>query len=78
MRRGVENLMRLAGLKLADAIRMATINAAGAGRLPGRSRGLVAGDRADILQFRMNGGAIEILALWVGGRRIEKDGSATS
>jgi N-acetylglucosamine-6-phosphate deacetylase len=75
MRRGVENLMRLAGLKLADAIRMATINAAAAGRLPGRSRGLMAGDRADILQFRMNGGAIEILALWVGGRRIEKDGA---
>jgi hypothetical protein len=39
---------------------------------------VVAGDRADILQFRMNGGAIEILALWVGGHRIEKDGSATS
>ena len=67
MRRGVENLMRLAALPLADAVRMATINAARAGRVHGRFGGLVPGDRADILQFRVTGGEIEILALWIGG-----------
>ncbi len=69
MRRGVENLMRLAGLPLADAVRMATVNAARAGRVPGRAAGLVTGERADILQFRLNGGAIEIQHLWIGGEQ---------
>ena len=35
MDRGVENLMRLCGLPLADAVRMATVNAARAGAVPG-------------------------------------------
>jgi N-acetylglucosamine-6-phosphate deacetylase len=72
MRRGVENLMRLAGLSLADAVRMATTNAARAGRVPGRCKGLVAGDRADILKFRMHAGEIEILALWIGGTLVKQ------
>ena len=38
MDRGVENLMRLAGLSLADAVRMATVNAARAGRVPAARR----------------------------------------
>jgi N-acetylglucosamine-6-phosphate deacetylase len=54
MDRGVENLMRIAGLGLIDAIRMATTNAAKAGRVPGRAAGLVAGDRADIIKFDFN------------------------
>jgi N-acetylglucosamine-6-phosphate deacetylase len=70
MRRGIENLMRLAGLSLADAVRMATVNAARAGRVPGRYAGLVPGDRADLLQFRVNEGALEILDLWVAGKEI--------
>src|ERR1051326_1839713 len=61
MRSGVENLMRLAGLSLADAVRMATVNAARAGRVPGRAAGLQVGDRADIIQFRLAGGVIEIV-----------------
>ena len=40
MDRGVDNLMRLCGLRLADAVRMATVNAARAGAVPGRCRGL--------------------------------------
>jgi len=68
MRRGVENLMRLAGLSLADAVRLATTNAARAGKVPGRERGLAAGDRADIVQFRLTPAKeIEIEAVWVGG-----------
>jgi N-acetylglucosamine-6-phosphate deacetylase len=54
MDRGVENLMRIAGLSLADAVSMATTNAARAGRVPGRSAGLVPGDRADLIEFYFN------------------------
>ena len=65
MCRGVENLMRLAGLSLADAIRMATLNPARAGRLPHRTAGLAHGDRADILQFRLTAGnTIDIVSVW--------------
>ena len=53
MHRGVENLMRLAGLSLADAIRMATLNPARAGKVPARTQGLVPGAPADIVQFRL-------------------------
>jgi len=67
MRQGAENLMRLAGLSLAEAIRMATVNAARAGRVPGRSGGLIAGDRADILLFRVIAGQLEIRSLWIAG-----------
>jgi len=54
MDHGIENLMRIAGLSLADAVRMATVNPARAGRVPGRTAGLVAGERADIVQYRFN------------------------
>lgn len=72
MDRGVENLMRLVGMPLADAVRMATTNAARAGNVPGRANGLVAGDRADLVEFRFDaeGPRIEVLATWVSGRRV--------
>ncbi len=72
MDRGIENLMRLAGLSLADAVRMATTNAARAGKLPGRTRGLAPGDRADLVQFRFAPAAprIEVVATWLSGRRV--------
>jgi N-acetylglucosamine-6-phosphate deacetylase len=71
MHRGVENLMRLAGLSLADAVRMATVNPGRAGKVPGRSQGLVAGAPADIAQFRLTpSGQIEMVATWVGGVRV--------
>jgi len=54
MDRGIENLMRIARLSLADAVRMATTNAARAGGVPGRTAGLVSGDRADIVQYHFN------------------------
>jgi N-acetylglucosamine-6-phosphate deacetylase len=68
MDRGVFNLMRLAGLSLADAVRMATVNAALAGRVPGRSRGIVPGDRADLVQFRLTDQGLAIEATWLSGR----------
>ena len=72
MDRGVENLMRMAGLRLADAVRMATVNAARAGKVPGRSNGLAVGDRADFVQFRWDAeaGGIQVTATWVSGRRV--------
>jgi len=60
MDRGVENLMRIAGLSLADAVTMATTNAARAGRVPGRTKGLVPGDRADIIEYTFNKSELSI------------------
>ncbi len=72
MDRGVENLVRLAGLELPDAVRMATTNAARAGRIPGRQGGLATGDRADLVQFRYDpaGPRLEVLATWLSGRPV--------
>jgi N-acetylglucosamine-6-phosphate deacetylase len=71
MHRGVENLMRLAGLSLADAVRMATINPARAGLVPGRGQGLVPAERADIVQFRLTASKqVEVVATWIAGVRV--------
>jgi N-acetylglucosamine-6-phosphate deacetylase len=72
MDRGIENLMRIAGLSLADAVRMATANAARAGRVPGRLAGLVPGDRADIVQYRFNSEqkTISIDATYLSGEKV--------
>ena len=72
MDRGVENLMRLAGLGLADAMRMATTNAAIAGRVPGRAAGLAAGERADLIQFRFNSEqkSISIESTYISGEKV--------
>jgi N-acetylglucosamine-6-phosphate deacetylase len=61
MDRGVENLMRIAGLSLADAVRMATTNAARAGRVPGRVGGLAPGERGDLIRYRFNSEAKTII-----------------
>jgi len=71
MHRGVENLMRLAGLSLADAIRMATINPARAGLVPGRGQGLVPGERADIVQWGFTpSNQFAIAGAWIAGVRV--------
>jgi N-acetylglucosamine-6-phosphate deacetylase len=71
MHRGVQNLMRLAGLSLAEAIRMATINPARAGKIPARAQGLVPGAPADIVQFRLTPSQeIQITATWLAGLRV--------
>jgi N-acetylglucosamine-6-phosphate deacetylase len=67
MDRGIDNLMRLAGLSLRDAVRLATTNAAKAGAVPGRAQGLVAGERADLIEFRLTPG-VEIVRTHVSGR----------
>jgi N-acetylglucosamine-6-phosphate deacetylase len=70
MDRGVGNLMRIAGLSLAEAVTMATTNPARAGRISGRLRGLQPGSRADMVKFRVTEGNIEILETWLSGRRV--------
>jgi N-acetylglucosamine-6-phosphate deacetylase len=67
MDRAVENVARMSGLSLPDAVRLATINPAKAAGIQGRGRGLVPGERADMVQFRCHGGRIEVLRTWVGG-----------
>ncbi|MGA2589268.1 MAG: N-acetylglucosamine-6-phosphate deacetylase [Bryobacteraceae bacterium] len=72
MDHGIENLMRIAGLSLADAVRMATTNAARAGGVRGRLGGLVPGDRADIVQYHFNSEqkTISIHATYLSGEKV--------
>jgi N-acetylglucosamine-6-phosphate deacetylase len=72
MDRGIENLMKLAGLNLADAVRMATTNPACAGKVPSRTRGLAIGERADLVQFRFNPDQkrIQVTETWLSGERV--------
>ena len=70
MHHGVSNLMKVAGLSLADAVRMATTNAATAGNVPDRTRGLAKGDRADFVLFTVDGQNIHIESTYVSGRRV--------
>jgi N-acetylglucosamine-6-phosphate deacetylase len=72
MDHGVENLMRLGELSLADAVRLATVNAARAGRVPERQRGLVAGDRADFVLFDFDPETkrLKVSATYVSGRKV--------
>jgi N-acetylglucosamine-6-phosphate deacetylase len=69
---GVANLMKLAGLPLSDAVRMATANAAKAGNVPQRKNGLAAGDRADLVLFDYDESSkkIEVLETWLSGERV--------
>src|SRR5581483_5168983 len=62
MHRAVANTMRLAGVSLRDAVTMATRNPARVGRVPSRTRGLAAGERADLIRFRLEeDGALRVL-----------------
>ncbi len=70
--RAIENLMRFTGLALSDAVRMAAVNPARAGRIAGRQRGLAPGDRADLVLFRHDAsqGDIQVTATYVEGERV--------
>jgi N-acetylglucosamine-6-phosphate deacetylase len=74
--RGIENLMRLAGLSLREAVTMATRNPARVGRIAGRQKGLVPGDRADIVQFRFSEDRhqISVEKTFVSGREVYSRG----
>lgn len=70
MNDGVANLMKLAQLSLREAVQMATVTPARAARIAHRERGLVAGDSADFVLFRVDDGAIRIEETWLDGRRV--------
>jgi N-acetylglucosamine-6-phosphate deacetylase len=70
MDRAVENVMRMTGIGLFDAIRMATVNAAKAGGVPKRSAGLAEGERGDVVQFGWDGGRVDVRGVWVGGMKV--------
>lgn len=64
MDRAIKNLMLVAGVSLADALRTATLNPARIIRLEGRTKGLVPGDRADIVVF---GPDFSVQGVYLGG-----------
>jgi N-acetylglucosamine-6-phosphate deacetylase len=70
MDRGVENLMRLAGLSLTEAVTMATINPARVGRISSRQRGIRTGERADLVRFRVEDGVLRVLETYLSGRQV--------
>src|SRR5579862_1585914 len=72
MDRGIEKLMQLGGLSLADAVRLATTNAARAGNVPLRTQGLAAGERADFVLFDFDSArkTIQMRATYVSGRKV--------
>ncbi len=69
MHKGIENLMRIAGISLPEALTMATRNPARVGRIAGRQRGLATGDRADFVVFDFDAPSksIHIRETWIGG-----------
>ncbi|PWU04561.1 MAG: N-acetylglucosamine-6-phosphate deacetylase [Terriglobia bacterium] len=78
MDRALETVIRQGGVSLADAVRMATVNAAKAGRISRRQLGLVPGERADLVQFRFDpeNKRIEIGATWLSGREVYRNSAS--
>jgi N-acetylglucosamine-6-phosphate deacetylase len=72
MEKGIENLMRLAGLSLVEAITMATQNPARVGRIASRQRGLATGERADLVLFRVDEAtkAVKVEQTWLAGKLV--------
>ena len=57
MNRAIGNTVRLAKITLQEAVAMATVNAARAGRIAGRLRGLSPGEKADLVLFQWDDAA---------------------
>ncbi len=72
MDRGVEFLIKLAGLSLPEAITMATRNPARVGRIAGRQRGLTSGDRADLIEFDFDQDTVTLTVrrTWMNGELV--------
>jgi N-acetylglucosamine-6-phosphate deacetylase len=66
----IANVMRIAGATLTEAIAMATVNPARVGRIRSRQRGLSPGERADVVKFRIENGALQIVETYFSGRRV--------
>jgi len=72
MDRGIEKLMKLAGLSLAEAIAMATLNPARVARIEGRQKGLQPEDWADLVEFHFQADppSLSIHRTWLAGRLV--------
>lgn len=72
MDRAIGNTVRLADVSLADALVMATTNAARVGRVPGRLRGFAPGERADLVEFDWDEVATKLTVrrTWVAGELV--------
>jgi N-acetylglucosamine-6-phosphate deacetylase len=77
MDHALQNVMRMAGLNLRDAISLATRNPARVGRIASRQRGLNPGERADLVRFHFHEatGEIQVLETFLSGRRVVAGGS---
>jgi N-acetylglucosamine-6-phosphate deacetylase len=72
MDHAISNAIRLGSISLREALAMATINAARAGRIAGRQRGLAPGERADFVRFRWDDRAqsLFVIETIVGGSTV--------
>ena len=72
MHRAIAIVMREAGLSLRDAVTLATRNPARVGRIQSRQRGLVPGERADLVRFRYDETTreIRVLETYLSGQRV--------
>ena len=70
MHHGIAQAMRLGGISLSDAVTMATVNAARVARITGRSLGLVAGERADLVEFCYAQDQLTIRRVWMSGEPV--------
>ena len=60
MDNAIANTVEYTGISLRDALAMATQNAARVGRVAGRLRGIVPGEKADIVSFAWDAGAFDL------------------
>ena len=63
MDHGIGKAVKMAGISLRDALTMATTNPARAGRIAGRQRGLVTGEKADFVQFNWDETAFQLTVI---------------
>ena len=70
MHHGIAHAIRLGGISLPDAVTMATVNAARVGRIAGRSLGIVAGERADLVEFDYAQDQLTIRRVWLSGESV--------
>jgi N-acetylglucosamine-6-phosphate deacetylase len=70
MDHAISNVVRRGGVKLRDAVIMATINPARAGRVRSRFRGLQPGERADLVRFRSDEDRVTVLETYLNGERV--------
>jgi N-acetylglucosamine-6-phosphate deacetylase len=70
MDQAIANVMRWAGVPLAEAVTMASTNAARVGRVAGRLRGLQPGERADLVRFQIQDGVLRVLETYLSGARV--------